>query len=49
MAKVDFTGTIDPHYRAIYRSWDAREGPLTADGVELCLGDNFVFVRRDLM
>lgn len=49
MAKADFTGTIDPHYRAIYQSWDNREGPLTADGVELCLGDNFVFVRRDLM
>ena len=49
MAKADFTGTIDPHYRVIYQSWDDREGPLTADGVELCLGDNFVFVRRDLM
>lgn len=49
MAKADFTGTIDPHYRTIYQNWDDREGPLTADGVELCLGDNFVFVRRDLM
>jgi putative methyltransferase (TIGR04325 family) len=49
MAKADFIGTIDPHYRAIYQSWDNREGPLTADGIELCLGDNFVFVRRDLM
>lgn len=48
MAKADFIGTIDPHYRAIYQSWDNREGPLTADGIELCLGDNFVFARRDL-
>ena len=49
MAKTDFTGMLDPHYRVIYQSWDDREGPLTADGLELCLGDNFVFVRRDLM
>jgi putative methyltransferase (TIGR04325 family) len=48
MAKADFIGMIEPHYRAIYQSWDNREGPLTADGVELCLGDNFVFARRDL-
>jgi putative methyltransferase (TIGR04325 family) len=48
MAKADFIGTIEPRYRAIYQSWDNREGPLTADGVELCLGDNFVFARRDL-
>lgn len=48
MAKADFIGTIEPRYRAIYQSWDNREGPLTANGVELCLGDNFVFARRDL-
>ncbi len=49
MARADFIDTIDPHYRTAYQSWDDREGPLTADGVELCLGDNFVFARRDLM
>jgi putative methyltransferase (TIGR04325 family) len=48
MAKADFLGTIDRQYRPLYQSWDSREGPLIADGVELCLGDNFVFGRRDI-
>lgn len=48
MAQHDFIATVDPFYRIVGHTWDDREGPLVADGVNLCLGDNFVFTRRDL-
>lgn len=47
MAKGDFTAIIERHYRVLRHTWDDREGPLTVDGTELCLGDNFVLARRD--
>ena len=47
MAKADFSAIIEQHYRVVHHTWDNREGPLTADGVELCLGDNFVLARRE--
>jgi putative methyltransferase (TIGR04325 family) len=46
MAKDDFIATVQPDYGVLYRTVDDREGPLTAGGVSLCLGDNFVFARR---
>jgi len=46
MAKEDFMATVEPQYGVLYRTVDDREGPLTAGGVPLCLGDNFVFGRR---
>ena len=47
MAKEDFAATIERHYRVVRHTWDDREGPLIADGIELYLGDNFVLARRD--
>jgi putative methyltransferase (TIGR04325 family) len=47
MAEQDFIAALNPLYRAVVHSLDDREGPLTADGVNLCLGENFVFRRRD--
>lgn len=47
MARDDFIATVEPHYGVLYQTLDDREGPLTADGVPLFLGDNFVLVRRD--
>ena len=49
MAKADFIATVEPHYGVVYQTLDDREGPITAGGVQLILGDNFVFARRDLM
>ncbi len=48
MAQHDFTTTVDPLYRIVGHTRDDREGPLVADGITLCLGDNFIFLRRDL-
>jgi len=47
-AQHEFVATVDPLYGIVAHTWDDREGPLMADGVKLCLGDNFVFARRDL-
>jgi hypothetical protein len=47
MAKEDFTATIERHYRVVRHTWDDREGPLTADGIQLYLGDNFVLARKE--
>jgi putative methyltransferase (TIGR04325 family) len=48
MAKEDFVGTILPHYRLVFQNVDDREPPLMAGGVLVSLGDNFIFVRRDI-
>jgi putative methyltransferase (TIGR04325 family) len=48
MAKEDFLGTILPRYRLVFQNVDDREPPLLAGGVPISLGDNFIFVRRDI-
>ena len=48
MAQRDFVAAVDPVYRVVSHTLDDREGGLVADGVSLCLGDNFIFLRRDL-
>jgi putative methyltransferase (TIGR04325 family) len=48
MAQQDFMTTLEPFYRVVSHTLDDREGPLVAGGTNVCLGDNFVFLRRDL-
>ena len=47
LAKADFAAIVEPHYRVLHHTWDDREGPLAADGIPLCLGDNFVLARKE--
>jgi putative methyltransferase (TIGR04325 family) len=47
MAEQDFISTVEPLYRIVGHSRDDREGPLAANGINLSLGDNFIFARRD--
>jgi putative methyltransferase (TIGR04325 family) len=47
MSQQDLVAGVEPFYRIVAHSRDDREGALIADGNELCLGDNFVFARRD--
>jgi putative methyltransferase (TIGR04325 family) len=46
MAQRDFVAAVEPFHRIVAHGLDDREGPLWADGVRLCLGDNFIFARK---
>jgi putative methyltransferase (TIGR04325 family) len=47
IAQQDFVSSVDRFYRIVAHTRDDREGPLVVEDVSLCLGDNFIFARRD--
>jgi putative methyltransferase (TIGR04325 family) len=46
MAQRDFIAAVEPFYRIVAHGLDDREGPLWANDIKLCLGDNFVLARK---
>ncbi len=46
MAQREFVAAVEPFYRIVAHGLDDREGPLWANDIRLCLGDNFIFARK---